>query len=145
MLFRSQADAKLGDQESDARSKLPQCPGPIGGTSEIALRNLARSYYPKHIGLAEQYLAKIGPMAQQLRAVLAPEVANADAAVSAWSQIQNPALKQQLAGSASGIANTGYGDVTYLIAFVSDTSKRAAQAVADKNATERRYAAAKGC
>lgn len=132
-------------QESQARAALPVCHNEAGEPSEIAVRDVERQYGDARVQLATRYLGKFQALADQMKAAVLPGIDYGDAAMVAWSQIGNAAMKQQMATIARGAYNSALGDVGIYSAFIQDPVKQAAQAVADRKQVDVTYASAKGC
>jgi len=137
--------APLTAQESAAEQKLPVCPGEASIPSDLDVSKVKLDYADKRVAIAGEYLSKFVPLVEKMKVAVQPEIDFGDDAVAAWSQIQDPALKQQVSDSAHGAEQQGFGDVGTVEGFVKSISEKAAQTVADKNAIQRKYANATGC
>jgi hypothetical protein len=80
-----------------------------------------------------------------MRAAVMPQIDYGDDALAAWTQISDPGLKQQVSASARGAEQQSLGQVGIVEQLVEQVSSKAAQAVADKKAIQKKYANARGC
>jgi hypothetical protein len=139
------ATAPLDAQEAAQEKGLPVCAGEASIPSDIAVRDLKLEYANKKIALAGTYLGKFTQLVDKMKVTVQPEIDFGDDAVTAWSQIQDPGLKQQVSASAHGAEQQGFGDVDQVETLIKNASQRAAQTVPNKNAIQKKYADAKGC
>jgi hypothetical protein len=109
------------------------------------MRDMELKYSDLKISLATKYLRKFQALEQQMKNTALPMIDYGDSAMAAWSQLENAGLKQQLHPVAQSAQNAALGKVGILQSFDQDTSKPAAQSVADKKSIERVYVNAKGC
>jgi hypothetical protein len=137
--------APLVAQEAAAEQMLPVCPGEAGIPSDMEVSKVKLEYANKRVVLAGQYLSKFAPLVDKMKVVVRPEIDFGDDAIAAWSQIQDPALKQQVSASAHGAEQQGFGGVSMVETLIKNASEKAAQTVADEKAIQKRYANAKGC
>ena len=135
----------IDKQEAQARAALPICHDEAGEPSSLALKGVALKYADLRITLASRYLPKFQALATQMRTTVLPRIDYGDSAMAAWAQLENPAMKQQVAAMARGAQSAGLADVALVQAFIEDPSKKAAQTVADRKMAERTYADARGC
>jgi hypothetical protein len=146
--LEAQWDADAGaidKQEAAEQSKLPVCRGEASIPSSQTMRDFELQYADKRISLAGKYLPKFEPLVGKLRTVVLPEIDFGDDALAAWTQIQDPGLKQQVSASAHGAEQVGLGDVGAVEQLVERISMRAAKTVQDKKAIQKKYADARGC
>jgi len=127
------------------RSALPACHNVAGAPSQAAIRDVEMSYAKQRITLAAEYLQQFQPVMQQLLGAVSPRIAQGDAAIEAWSRLNNPGARGRLAPAAHAAETDALADVGLLNDFVQEASKTAARAVADRNALGRVYAQAAGC
>lgn len=138
--------AALDAQEAAQRAKLPLCQGGEGtAPSDQTTRDFELQFADKRIALAGRYLPKFAPIIGKLHADVLPEIDYGDDALAAWTQIQDPGLKQQVSASARGAENLALSDVSAVEQLIERLSERAAKTAADKKNIQRRYANAKGC
>ena len=140
-----QALSALEPQEQAQMSKLPVCAGEAGIPSSLDMEKLELTFADQRIAIASQYLPQFAPIIGKVRAAVLPEIDFGDDALAAWTQISDPALKQQVSPSAHGAEQQGLGDVGIVEQMVEGASSRAAQSVADKKKIELKYANAHGC
>lgn len=127
------------------RSALPACHNEAGTPSQIAIRDVELAYAQQKATIAAQYLQQFQPVLQQLLAAVSPRIQHGDALMDAWSRINNPAARAQLAPVAHGAEIDALQDVDLVADFVQAISRMAARPIADRNALGRVYAQAKGC
>jgi hypothetical protein len=135
----------LVPQKDAQMSALPVCPGEAGLPSGQEAEKLELQFADKRISIASKYLAQIVPLAGSVRAAVLPQIDYGDDAFAAWAQISNPGLKQQVSTSARGAEQQSLSAVGIVEQLVEGVSSKAAQAVADKKAIQRKYADAGGC
>ena len=140
-----QALSALGPQEQAQMSKLPVCAGEAGIPSSLDMEKLELTFADQRIAIASQYLPQFAPIIGKVRAAVLPEIDFGDDALAAWTQLSDPALKQQVSPSAHGAEQQGLGDVGIIEQMVEGASSRAAQSVEDKKKIEVKYANAHGC
>jgi hypothetical protein len=140
-----QALSALGPQEQAQMAQLAVCPGEAGIPSSLDTENLELKFADQRIAIAAEYLPQFAPIIGKARAAVLPEIDFGDDALAAWTQISDPALKQQVSPSAHGAEQQGLGDVGIIEKMVEDASSRAAQSVADKKKIQLKYANARGC
>jgi hypothetical protein len=124
---------------------LPPCQGEAGVPSPLDREKVELQFADQRISIASQYLGQITPFVGRARAAVLPEIDFGDDALAAWTQISDPALKQQVSPQAQGAEQQGLGGVGTVEKMVEDVSERAAKAVQDKKAIQKKYANAKGC
>lgn len=140
------ADAATIEKQQEAeQGTLPVCKGEASIPSGQTMRDFELKYAGKRMALAATYLPRFTPMVDKMRAVVTPEIDFGDDALAAWTQIEDPGLKQQASASANGAENVGLGDVGAVEQLVERISERAAKTVADEKAIQRKYANATGC
>jgi len=137
--------AALVPQEQAQIRALPPCPGEAGIPSPLAQESVENQFADQRIKIASQYLGQIAPIVGNARATVIPEIDFGDDALAAWTQISDPALKQQVSSQAQGAEQQGLGGVGTVEKMVEDVSERAAHAVMEKKAIQKKYANAKGC
>ena len=137
--------AALAPQEQAQIGQLPPCPGEAGIPSSLDMEQLELKFADRRIFIAGQYLGQITPIVGKARATVIPEIDFGDDALAAWTQISDPSLMQQVSPSAHGAFQQGLGGVGIVEKMVEDASEKAAQAVQDKKAIQKKYANAKGC
>ncbi|HWE83761.1 MAG TPA: hypothetical protein VG267_02375 [Terracidiphilus sp.] len=138
--------AALDTQEAAEQAKLPVCrSGEAGVPSGVTTRDFELQFADKRIALAGRYLSKFAPIIGKLHADVLPEIDYGDDALAAWTQIQDPGLKQQVSASAHGAESLALSDVSTVEQLIEHLSQRAAKTAADKKVIQRRYADAKGC
>jgi hypothetical protein len=135
----------LVPKEQAQIGQLPPCPGEAGIPSPLAQEKVELEFADQRIQIASQYLGQISPIVGKARATVLPEIDFGDDALAAWTQISDPALKQQVSPSAQGAEQQGLGGVGIVEKMVEDASTRGAQAVVNKKAIQKKYANAKGC
>ncbi len=132
--------------QKDAQMRaLPECPGEAGLPSGQEVEKLELQFADKRISIASRYLAQIAPLVGRVRAAVLPQIDYGDDALAAWTQISNPGLKQQVSPQAHGAEQQSLSGVGMVEQLVEQVSSKAAHAVADKKAIERKYADAGGC
>lgn len=135
----------LGPQEQTQMGQLPVCPGEASIPSSQDMENLELKFADQRIAIASQYLPQINPVVAKMRTAVTPEIDFGDGALAAWAQISDPGLKQQVSASAHGAEQQSLGDVSIVEKLVEGVSQRAAEAVVNKKAIQKKYANAKGC
>ena len=140
-----QALSALVPQQQAQFRQLPPCPGEASVPSSQDQEKLELKFADQRISIASNYLGQIGPVVGKTRAAVLPQIDFGDDAIAAWTQISDPALKQQVSPSAHGALQQGLGEVSLVEKLVEGVSARAAQAVAGKKAIQRKYANATGC
>jgi tRNA U34 5-methylaminomethyl-2-thiouridine-forming methyltransferase MnmC len=139
------AEKQLDTQEAGQQAHLPVCPGEASIPSSQTLSIFKLQFADKRIALAGQYLPKFAPLVGKLHAAVLPQIDFGDDALAAWTQIEDPGLKQQVSASAHGAEQQSLGAVGTVQQLIQNLSLKAAQTVADKKNIERTYADAKGC
>ena len=137
--------AALVPQQQAQLSQLPVCPGEAGIPSSQDMEKLELKFADQRISIASKYLGQIVPIVAKERVVVQPQIDFGDDALAAWTQISDPALKQQTSPSAQGAEQQGLGDVGIVEQLVEGVSSKAAHAVMDKKAIQKKYANATGC
>jgi hypothetical protein len=127
------------------RSALPACHNEAGAPSQIAIRDVERSYAQRKIAIAARYLAEFQPLVAQMKLAVAPRIEHGDVVMAAWAQLHDMGTKAQLAPFAHGTESDALQDVGLVQNFIQDTSLLAARPVAERRALERVYAQAGGC
>jgi hypothetical protein len=140
-----QAASALVPQEQAQMRQLPVCPGEAGIPSGADMKKLELKFADQGITIASQYLGQIAPIVGKVRVAVLPEIDFGDDALAAWAQISDPALKQQTSASAHGAMQQGLGGVGTVEKLVEDVSSKAAHAVVNEKAIQKKYAGAKGC
>jgi len=140
-----QALAALVPQQQAQFRQLPPCPGEASIPSSQDQEKLELKFADQRIAIAAQYLGQIAPIVANARAAVLPEIDFGDDAQAAWTQISDPALKQQSSASARGAQQQGFGDVGIVEQMVEQASSKAAQSVMNKKAIQKKYANATGC
>ena len=140
-----QAASALVPQEQAQMRQLQVCPGEAGLPSSVEMEKLELKFADQGITIASQYLGQIAPIVGKVRVAVLPEIDFGDDAIAAWTQISDPALKQQTSASAHGAQQQGLGGVGTVEKLVEDVSSKAATTVMNKKAIQRKYASAKGC
>jgi hypothetical protein len=135
----------LGPQKQAQMRQLPACPGEAGIPSSLDTEKLELQFADQSISIASHYLPQIAPIIGKVRVAVLPEIDFGDDALAAWTQISDPGLKQQVSPSAHGAQQQGLGDVGIVEKLVEGVSSKAAHAVMDKKAIQRKYANASGC
>lgn len=142
--WHDELDKLIPKQEAERRT-LKGCGGEAGMPSSAALEEFELRYADQRIAIASQYLGKLSPVVAAARKTLEPRIGYGDGVLAAWSQLEDPAMKQRTSAEAHGVESASLGDVATYQEFVKDASRPAAQAVADRKAIERKYLDAKGC
>lgn len=137
--------AALVPREQAQMRALPVCPGEAGIPSSQDAEKLELQFADQRISIASKYLGEIVPIVGKMRAAVGPQIDFGDDALAAWTQISDSATKQQASPSAQGAEQQGLGDVGIVEKLVEEVSSRAAQAVMDKKAIQKKYANATGC
>lgn len=127
------------------RGALPACHNEAGAPSQIAIRDVERSFAQQRIAVATRYLAQFQPLVAQLKSAVAPRIEHGDSALAAWAQLRNVRIKVELAPVAHGAESDALQDVGLVQNFIEDVSQLAARPVADRRALDRVYAEAGGC
>lgn len=140
-----QALAALVPEQQAQFRQLPPCPGEASIPSSLDQENLELKFADRRIAIAAQYLPQFTPIIGNARATVLPEIDFGDDALAAWTKISDPGLKQQVSPSAHGAQQQGLGDVGIVEKMVEGVSSKAAQAVVEKKAIQKKYANAKGC
>lgn len=144
----SQWDQALSALEPEKQAEirqLPVCAGEAGIPSSLDMENLELKFADQRIAIAAQFLPQFAPIIGKVRAAVLPEIDFGDNALAAWTELSDPALKQQVSPSAHGAEQQGLGDVGIVEQMVEGASSRAAQSVADKKKIQQKYANAHGC
>jgi hypothetical protein len=136
--------ALVPQQEAQFR-QLPVCPGEASIPSSQDQEKLELKFADQRISIASKYLAQIVPIVGKERVAVLPPIDFGDDALAAWTKISDPGLKQQVSPSAQGAEQQGLGDVGTVEQLVEQASSKAAHAVADKKAIQKKYANAGGC
>ncbi len=132
--------------QKDAQIRaLPECPGEAGLPSGLEVEKVELQFADQRISIASKYLGQIVPIVGSMRAAVMPQIDYGDDALAAWTQISDPGLKQQVSASARGAEQQSLGQVGIVEQLVEQVSSKAAQAVADKKAIQKKYANARGC
>jgi hypothetical protein len=142
--WRAELNA-LEQHRLQERGALPACHNEAGAPSQLAIRDVERSYAQRKIAIAARYLAQFHGLVTQMKLAVAPRIEHGDAAMAAWAHLHDAGIKAQLAPLARGAATDALQDVGLVQNFIQDTSLLAARPVADRNALERVYAQAAGC
>ncbi|MGA3081707.1 MAG: hypothetical protein ABSD44_10040 [Terracidiphilus sp.] len=137
--------AALAPQEQAQMRALPVCPGEASIPSGLESEKLELKFADQRISIASKYLGQIVPIVAKERVVVLPQIDFGDDALAAWTQISDPGLKQQTSPSAQGAEQQGLGGVGIVEQLVESVSSKAAHAVMDKKAIQRKYANATGC
>jgi hypothetical protein len=127
------------------RSALPPCHNEAGAPSQIAIRDVERSYAQQRAAIAAKYLAAFQPLVTQMETAVAPRIEHGDSVLAAWAQLRDTGTKAELAPVAHGVEGDALQDVGSVQSFMEDISQLAARPVADRKALERVYAQASGC
>ena len=135
----------LVPQDQAQMRALPVCPGEASIPSSQDQEKLEVKFADQRISIASTYLAQIAPIVGKERVAVLPQIDFGDDALAAWTQISDPGLKQQVSPSAHGAQQQGLGDVGIVEKLVEEVSSRAAHAVMDKKAIQKKYANAGGC
>jgi hypothetical protein len=106
---------------------------------------LELKYSDQRIALASKYLGKYKLVEQHMRAAVTPRIDFGDEAVVAWSQLQNPGLKQMIGVQAQGAQNAGIADAMNVMGIVQNASQQAALEIVDRKRIEETYKNARGC
>jgi hypothetical protein len=137
--------AALVPQEEAQMRALPVCPGEAGIPSGVEAEKLELKFADQRISIASKYLGQIVPIVGKVRVAVLPQIDFGDDALAAWTKISDPGLKQQASPSANGAEQQGLGDVGIVEQMVENASSKAAHAVMDKKAIQKKYANAGGC
>ena len=135
----------LEQQRLLERTAMPACHNESGAPSQLAIRDVERSYASRRIAIAARYLPQFEPALRQLLAAVSPRIAHGDQVMSAWKQLRSASLRAQLGPVAQSSQTAALQDVNLVLGAVQEISKLAARPVADLKALERVYAQAKGC
>jgi hypothetical protein len=137
--------AALAPQEEAQMRALPVCPGEAGIPSGVDSEKLELKFADQRISIASKYLGQIAAIVGKERVAVLPQIDFGDDALAAWTKISDPGLKQQVSASAQGAEQQGLGDVGIVEQLVENASSKAAHAVMDKRAIQKKYANATGC
>jgi hypothetical protein len=137
--------AALVPQEEAQRRALPVCPGEASIPSSQDQEKLELKFADQRISIASKYMGQIVPIVGKVKVAVQPQIDFGDDALAAWTKISDPGLKQQVSASARGAEQQGLGDVGIVEKLVEEVSERAAHAVMEKKAIEKKYANAGGC
>ncbi|HUI61886.1 MAG TPA: hypothetical protein VLX90_16785 [Steroidobacteraceae bacterium] len=135
----------LEQQRLLERTAMPACHNESGTPSQLAIRDVERTYMSRRIAIAARYLPQFEPVLRQLLAAVSPQISHGDQVMAAWKQLRSGSLRAQLAPVAQSAETAALQDVTLVLGAVQEISKLAARPVADLKALERVYAQAKGC
>lgn len=136
---------KLDAAENAEIAKLPVCPGEAGEPSDRASLAVKLKYADQRIGLANSALGKDATIVGDVHHAVASETTYTDNAFTAWASMSDGMMKTVGRMTVAGMQVAAIGDVGVVLGYVEDSSKSAAEAVANKNKLARDAAQAKGC
>jgi len=135
----------LAPQEEAQMRALPVCPGEASIPSSQDQEKLELKFADQRISIASRYLAQIVPIVAKARVVVLPQIDFGDDALAAWTKISDPGLNQQVSASAQGAEQQSLSGVGIVEQMIEGVSSKAAHAVMDKKAIQKKYANAGGC